>query len=98
MYLLLKYKFDDITKNFEYISFFNEKIGKNYLINCKEEIFNLFLSIKDDRFVQLRTALSENLESILIFQDENEINYDINFTRINWNIIICENHKVAVTL
>ena len=98
LYLLLKYKFDDITKNFEYISFFNEKIGKNYLINCKEEIFNLFLSIKDDRFVQLRTALSENLESILIFQDENEINYDINFTRINWNIIICENHKVAVTL
>lgn len=94
LYLILKYNFDDTSNNLEYISLFNEKLGKNYLINHKDEIFKTFKSIEDDFFVQLCKALLENLESLFIFQDENEINDKINTKRISWNIIVLQ--KISI--
>ena len=90
LYLLFKYIFDDVSNNPEYVSLFNEKLGENYLNINKNEILNLFLSINDDCNQHLCDALLENLESIIVFQDEDEINDEIYIKRIKWNIIIIQ--------
>ena len=90
LFLILKYNFEEAKNNNELISLFNNKLGKNYLINNKNEILNLISSIKNESFEQLFIALLENPESLVLFQDEIESNEELLINRLKYNLAILQ--------
>ena len=91
LFLVLKYNFEDLQKNPDYILFLNRSIGKNYLTNNKNEILRLFSSIDDKCFKQFCLILMDNPEILFIFLDEEEeTNEQIENERIRINLNILQ--------